>query len=325
MSAPHGPPAGPRHPSLLLGGAALALVAIAGSLWTPRADARIVILADSAGRPITFDVRAAGVNLEGYRAILDSAIHGDEIEDVTIRVVPRGRLWVECQADNVAACYSAPPGRRAVIAVPKDRPGAVRNALVHEYGHHLDGTYRHLRAAPDFDGLARWWSLRRMGTRVAARQVAWDYSLGWERSIAEIFAEDYAVTNSPGGPYDIPWLSRPGAALRQAITRDVLEPRGVIARKVGWGWMRTDRVRAVPVPAPGPARRFRAVTRVARGAGKRVVRMELACGGVVIATAAAMPARAGRLRARLPQGTCELRLSAPRKPALQSTIIALPR
>jgi hypothetical protein len=160
---------------------------------------------------------------------------------------------------------------------------------------------------------------------LAARPVAWDYSLGWERSIAEIFAEDYAVTNSPDGPYDIPWLRRPGAALREAITRDVLQPRGVIARRVGWGWIRTDRVRVVPLPAPGPARRFRAVTRVARSAGKRVVRMELACDGVVIATAAAMPARAARLRARLPQGTCELRLSAPREPALQSTIIALPR
>jgi hypothetical protein len=53
--------------------------------------------------------------------------------------------------------------------------------------------------------------------------------------------------------------------------------------------------------------------------------MELACGGSVIAAAAATPARPGRLRARLPKQSCELRLSAPRRPALQSTIIALPR
>ena len=62
--------------------AALALVFATG------ANAAIVTSHDDQGRQITFDVRAPNVDTEWYASILRASAHGNEISDVTIRIVP---------------------------------------------------------------------------------------------------------------------------------------------------------------------------------------------------------------------------------------------
>ena len=47
-----------------------------------------------------------------------------------------------------------------------------------------------------------------MGTRLKRGKVAFGYQRGWNRSVGEIFAEDYAQTQLETR-YGIPWLSRP--------------------------------------------------------------------------------------------------------------------
>ena len=47
-----------------------------------------------------------------------------------------------------------------------------------------------------------------------------DYRLGWERSIGEIFAEDYARANGVGS-FNISWLRPPDGVVRRAILADM--------------------------------------------------------------------------------------------------------
>ena len=48
--------------------------------------------------------------------------------------------------------------------------------------------------------------------RLRAGAVAQDYSLGWSRSVAEIFDEDYVRLNGLGG-FEIPWLRPPSRTI----------------------------------------------------------------------------------------------------------------
>jgi hypothetical protein len=70
-----------------------------------------------------------------------------------------------------------------------------------------------------------------MAALLQAGTVAFDYSLGWNRSIGEVFAEDYAYIHS-GSHYSIPWLAPPDEALRNAMLAEL----GAVA----------------PLPAPTP-------------------------------------------------------------------------
>jgi hypothetical protein len=53
-------------------------------------------------------------------------------------------------------------------------------------------------------------------------QVTWDYELGWQRSIGEIFAEDYVQLHARPR-YGITWLARPSGSVLTAIRRDIRE------------------------------------------------------------------------------------------------------
>jgi hypothetical protein len=73
-----------------------------------------------------------------------------------------------------------------------------------------------------------------MGKLLAEGQVAFNYSLGWERAVGEIFAEDYAQLHIEH-PYRIQWLPPPTRAVRAALRRDL------------------ENVPATPIPAPAKA------------------------------------------------------------------------
>ncbi len=213
--------------------ALLALAAVASP-----AAAATQVTHDSAGRPITFDVRAAsGADVAGYTAILDGLLHGAEISSVVVTVVPESSVPSECGDSQAIACYRWSSAGDATMYVPAVPAAQVRSALTHEYGHHIDATRPHVSGARGLDGTAGWWRARDMGGLLSRALVAWDYSLGWDHSIAEIFAEDYAVTNGAGSS-GIRWLGDPPAAVQDAIRADLA---GAVAPP------------AAPAPAPAPA------------------------------------------------------------------------
>lgn len=290
---------------------------------------------DSAGRPITFDVQAPGADVAGYAGILDGLLHGAEISTVVVTVVPQSSIASTCGSGAVA-CYRWGSRGGATMFVPSLPAGQVRGALTHEYGHHVDATRPHLPGARGLDGTATWWSARGMAALLAGGSVAWDYSLGWDRSIAEIFAEDYSVTNGARGTSSIGWLGNPPAAVSEAIRAD-LSGATVPPAPPAPGTPQP----APPPPAAGgtspastaPTRTIaRASGRLAAGERARIgfavrskrplavrvsgatagrLRAVLSCAGKALGGAAARPGRPATVRAaRVTPGRCRLTLRA---------------
>ena len=68
---------------------ALAVLVLALSLvFAGGASAAIITSTDGQGRRITFDVRATAVDTNWYADVLRGTAHGNEISNVTIRIVP---------------------------------------------------------------------------------------------------------------------------------------------------------------------------------------------------------------------------------------------
>lgn len=256
----------------------LTLAAALGIAAGPAAAA-LSTFPDGRGNTITIDTRAKGDRPAAYAEILTDAIHGDEINDVTIRVVSRETIARECHP-LALACYGAVARERPLILVPAISADRVRSTLIHEYGHHIDQAYAHrLSAAGRLDGTARWWSARRIAPRFGRGQVAWSYARGWDRSVAEIFAEDYAVANlGSRAEYDIPWLGEPRGPIRNALRRDIEDPIGLSRRHVGVAWLRPGSERVVPFRL-NRSRRVAISTAARNPAGRRRIVTTLRCDG----------------------------------------------
>ena len=195
---------------ITLAAATLALVAPAALADRRTAD-------DGQGNTMTFQVDAPGASIDHDVAVLRSIVHGSEIQNVTFRIVPQTAVAADCGSADAAACYMGVSNGTGQIIVA-DSP-TVDHALVHEYGHHLDNTYHH-GAAPEPNGTAGWWAARGMADLVGKGLVAPDYRLGWDHSIAEIFAEDYTQLNL-NVPDKITWLPAPSTAVLAALRRDL--------------------------------------------------------------------------------------------------------
>jgi hypothetical protein len=198
----------------------------------PPAAAEIVTAQDRQGRTITFDVLAPDVDVEWYAELLRNAAHGDEIERLTIRIVPAADLTAVC-GGPANACYGGPRSD-ARITVPAGRSHSLAHTLLHEYGHHIDRYRGVAAAAREPNGSASWWAARGIGKLLAESQVSHTYSLGWERAIGEIYAEDYAQLHIEH-QYQIQWLAPPTRAVRLALGREL------------------ENVPANPIPAPTKA------------------------------------------------------------------------
>lgn len=207
----------PLRRAHVVGAAALALAAAVP------ADAVPQVTHDSAGRPITFEVQATGADVAGYTGILDGLLHGAEISAVVVTIVPQSSIESECGGGAVA-CYRWSSRGGAVMFVPNLPAAEIRPSLAHEYGHHVDATRPHAEGARGLDGTAGWWRARGMGDLLAQGGVAWDYSLGWDRSIAEIYAEDYKLANGAGATSQIRWLGPPPPAVVDALRADLAGP-----------------------------------------------------------------------------------------------------
>lgn len=267
--------------------ALLAAFAVAFAAAT-RANAAIITAHDDQGRPITFDVRAATVDTDWYAAVLRAAAHGDEISAVTIEIVPESSIAGLC-GDEAAACYTGVRGPKTII-VPAGKSTSLESTLLHEYGHHLD-TYWPVTGVNELNGTSVWWQARGMASLLASGQVAFDYSRGWNRSIPEIFAEDYAYIHT-GTRYAIPWLSPPDATLKAALFAELGTPTEplpaapevplVITRQ---GVLTPHDSRALPFGLLGPGRRVTFTVTVTRPKRKGVrARAQIVCDGRVVAS-----------------------------------------
>ncbi|MGZ8783601.1 MAG: hypothetical protein ACXWZB_08900, partial [Gaiellaceae bacterium] len=93
------------------------------------ARAEVVVRQDAAGRAITFDVLATAVDVDWYTGILSRAAHGNEISEVTVRIVPAAEIASSCGA-NAAACFERRRGSRTII-VPAGRGDSLAAILLH--------------------------------------------------------------------------------------------------------------------------------------------------------------------------------------------------
>ena len=259
------------------------------------AQAETVVRQDAAGRTITFDVLAPSVDVDWYAGILSAAAHGDEISGVTVRIVAPSQVGVYC-GNDAAACYER---RRGVstITLPAGNSASLRSIVLHEYGHHLDAN-RAVDGVGELNGTPAWWASRGIAALLQSGTVAFDYSLGWERSIGELFAEDYAFVH--GGGYSIPWLPPPDETLRAALLGEL---GGTVAPPAAPAPPPAVPEPAEPEPAPEPEPEPRPV--VASRAGmlcphaRAGIRFQLlGAGRRVTVTAAVSPMRGGRASAR---------------------------
>jgi hypothetical protein len=320
-----------RRQLLLATGTALCA---AGFATLPsQASAVTKTVGDGDGRRIAFDV-GASVSVAPYGQVLANAIHGDEIEDVTIRIVSQSAIRRLC-GQGAAACYS-PTRRGAQITIPNIGAERVKSALLHEYGHHIDATRRHRRDAQGLDGTQRWWSARGMGAKLNTRQVAYDYSRGWSRSIGEIYAEDYAWLNGGGGRYAIGWLSQPSQSILNAMRRDLNAPAQAAPPSNSGGPNRLDinrrgvlapgKVWSVPFGLRGPGRRVTATVKVRNGGGTRTVSADVVCNGRRVATKTGNRKNLVHVnRANLGPADCELRVRSHRQAVSFNVTLTLRR
>ena len=259
------------------------------------ARAEAVVRQDSAGRAITFDVRATAVDVDWYASILSNAAHGAEIADVTIRIVPEVEIADRCGTD-AAACFEQRRGVRT-ITVPAGRSDSLAAILLHEYGHHLDSSWA-VDGVAELNGTPVWWAARGMAALLQSRSVAFDYSLGWERSIAEVFAEDYAFIHT-GRFYAIPWLAPPDEALKAALLAELggvgtappatpptpvaptPDPRPVVVTRSGT--LAPGAQRSIPFRLAGPGRRVTVTASVSSPRRARAgARIEIVCDNAIV-------------------------------------------
>jgi len=288
----------------------LVLLALAASLgFAGQAAAAEVVLQDDQGRPIRFDVRVDGVDAEWYAAFLRAAPHGDEISTVTIQLVSWDELRSTC-GRGAAGCYA-----RSRMTVPAEQSDEAAHTLVHEYGHHLDRSTA-VNGQSEPNGTPHWWRARGMAELARLGSVARDYSLSWNRSIAEIFAEDYARLALGTTAHKITWLGEPDETVLAAIKADLgLGPPPAVVRPPALKPVTLDR-RGTLAPRAratlsfgllGPGRRVIATATLAGRAS-----LEIRCGGARVALKT-MPAGKTRVtidRRDLGPGECTAALTS---------------
>lgn len=266
---------------------ALLLLSVLASLaFAGQATAAEVLLQDDQGRPIRFDVRAEGVDAEWYAALLRAAPHGDEIATVRVDIVVRDELRSIC-GEAADGCYN-----RSVMVVPAEQSDENAHTVVHEYGHHLDRSTP-VAGVPEPNGTSEWWRARGMAELVRLGSVRRNYSSGWDRSIAEIFAEDYAQLALPGSRYAIRWLSPPDATVLAGLKADLgLGPPPAAVNPPALkpvtierhGSLAPKRRVAIEFGLLGAGRRVTATATFRGAAEKRLrARLEIRCDGVRVA------------------------------------------
>jgi hypothetical protein len=158
--------------------------------------------------------------------------HGAEIGSLTVLLGNSDDVRVRCGAE-ADGCY-LPLGKLIVMpGAGLPVPGIDAEIARHEYGHHLAAESDNAPFAPGL-GTKRWFTREHICERLRRGELVDDAAEGYERSVAEGFAEAYRVTS--GGQAHA-WIVDsallPDAAARRAILTDAAHPwTGVRSRAV---------------------------------------------------------------------------------------------
>ena len=162
---------------------------------------------------------------------LDSALHGSEIETVTIYRVSPSEVTQDCGSADALACYS--PDMKSIVTPvePATADFTPQAALLHEYGHHVANSRRNPPFVSVDYGPKRWASyenvcaLTRSGRLHPGAESFPEYTL----NPGEGWAEAYRVVNEARlglTQEDIVVSSRfqPNARAASLVTQDVVSP-----------------------------------------------------------------------------------------------------
>lgn len=273
----------------------LLLLVLTSLAFSGEAMAADVVAQDGQGRTIHFDVQVEGVDAEWYAALLRAAPHGDEISTVTIDIVTWDTVHSTCGRD-ASGCYS-----RNEMIVPAEQSDSNAHTVVHEYGHHLDRSTP-VAGVAEPNGTTEWWRARGMAELVRLRTVATSYALGWDRSISEIFAEDYTQLALPSAEFGISWLEAPDETVLAALRADfglgpppvTVKPPAIKPVKLSRsGSLAPRRSTAIPFSLLGPNRHVTATATFGGAAEKRArATLEVRCNGKRIALKTLRPGKA---------------------------------
>lgn len=305
---------------------ACALLVSAAVLIGPASAAGAEVTADDGrGNTMRFSLEAPGATVAEPARILRESVHGPEVATVLVRLVPTAQVPALCGSAAARACYRGRSDGAGEITVPAVASPELDRVLLHEYGHHVDNTARNTGNEPD--GTPGWWRERGVAGLLAAGRVARDYRLGWDRSIGELFAEDYVQLNlRTAFPFE--WIAPPSPAVLDAMRQDITgSARGPAPREVGGtgpdappGTAAPPRVRVARAgvlrPRGGAVLRFRLlgpgrrviVSAVTRGRGPGRLRVVLACAGRPVGAARTRPRAARVVRSGLGPASCTARV-----------------
>jgi hypothetical protein len=182
------------------------------------AEASTIVRTDAKGRSITLDVRAAGVDVDWYADVMRRTLHGEEIESAVIRIVPERQIRFYCGL-KATSCYVG-DWDGGTLTVQAGRGHGIAAVIRHEYAHHLDAAYDLTLTDSSQNRAEGWWRARKIEQRLRRGEVSHSTRRGWNRSIREIFAEDYVRLHMKA-PYRIGWLAPPGRRVLNALRDDI--------------------------------------------------------------------------------------------------------
>lgn len=169
---------------------------------------RIETFTDAHGHRITVGSDIQLLDLSWYAAVLEQTLHGAEIEQAFVEVVPWAAIEGACGGAGVVGCYM--PSQRRMVVTDQDPSGVgeLTHTIVHEYGHHVDLGLENLAhldpRCTGGDGSRTWWWFR-VPDRFTCRSTSWDLL------IAELYAEDYSAANGIVG-WQLATIGPPSAA-----------------------------------------------------------------------------------------------------------------
>lgn len=186
---------------------------------------------------------------------LDSALHGAEIETVTIYRYTTAEIEQVCGSAEALACYAPDLETIWTPAEPETFGFSAESALLHEYGHHVANARSNAPWSAINTGPKRWATYLNVcaedkrGHMFPGAEDLEHYSLnpgeGWAESYRVLNEQRLGLTPSPWQAVDE--LFQPDARALQLIAQDVLQPwkpraASTLRGRLGAGRARTYRI-----------------------------------------------------------------------------------